>query len=645
MAKNKQNSKITQPPVKPPAANKPAAKPVKTARVENPEKWFIIILIAVAFIINARTIAYNYTYDDAVFTSENSYIGIKGIEAIPGLFTHAKNYNFDKSNTGQYRPLLPITFAVEHEVFGFKPAISHFINLVLFCLLIWVMFKLLRRMFPTYSIYIPFFIMLLYELHPIHTEVVASVKSRDEIMSLLLTVIAVLQSFRYVDDNKVKHLIISGVLFFVAMLTKESVTPFIGIVPLTLYFFTNAKPSKLLISAIPYVIATAIFVILGAVFLDKLTTNTHVAITENTFTGVKNFSEKLGTVLVVQLLFLRLLVFPHPLSFDYGYNQIPIVPVTNYVSLISLAVFVALIAYSIINFKKKDIYAYCIIFYLMAVSITANLFIEIGATAGERFLFISSLGFCMAVVFLLAKLFKTDISTVTYKNAPNFAYVILGISLLYSVKTVSRNEDWRNNLALFSSGVEVCPNSWRAQHCIGEELKLKILAADTPPELKKQYTAEAIDHFNKAIAIYADKADTHGDLGAIYFTDKQYDSAEVHLKRALELNPKLSAAAANLGTVYLTETKYSDALKYYLQADYVDPSNITAVFNTGVCFVQFKQYDSAVFYFKKSVAIAPDYYNHKGMEYIAIVYKMMGRMDSAVKYMGLAKVNNPAFTL
>jgi hypothetical protein len=424
MAKIKPNSKPIPPQAKPPVANKPIPKTPKPENNESkisPENWLLIILIAIAFIVNAHTITYNYTYDDAVFTSENSYIGIKGIGAIPGLFTHAKNYNFDKSNTGSYRPLLPITFAIEHEFFGFNPVVSHSINLILFCLLIWVLFKLLRRMFPTYSIYIPFFILLLYELHPIHTEVIASVKSRDELIALLFTVMGMLQSSKYVDDNKIKRLVLSGIYFFIAILSKESVTPFVAIVPLTLYFFTNARLSKLAAATVPYFVSAAVFVLLGIAFLDKVTTSAPVAITENAIVGVKNFSERLGTVLVIQLKNLQLLLFPHPLCFDYGFNQIPFVPVTNFVSLISLAIFLALIAYAVITFKKKSIYSYCIIFYLMAVSITSNLIILIGATMGERFLFISSLGFCIAVVFLLAKLFKTNLNTVTYENSKYFS--------------------------------------------------------------------------------------------------------------------------------------------------------------------------------------------------------------------------------
>ncbi len=648
MAKNKQTIKTNQPQPKAPAGNKITPKPSHPASTSATERSLILILIAIAFIVNIRTLTFSYTYDDAAFTTEQSLIGIRGISAIPELFTHAKNYNFDKSNTGSYRPLLPVTFAIEHAIFwdgttGFHPAVSHSVNLVLFGVLILVLFKLLRRIFNNYSVHLPFFILLLYELHPVHTEVVANVKSRDELLTLMFTALSMLQSFKYIDDNKNKHLILSGVYFLIALLAKESPVPFVVIVPLTLYFFTSGTLKNIVTAAVPYFVSAAFFVGLGYAFLDKAPKEATVAITENALIGASLW-ERLGTALFIQLKYIGLLLFPHPLTFDYSFNQIPYIGLANYKSLIALALIIALLVYAIMNLKKKSVYAWCILYYFIGMSITSNVFFLIGTTMGERLLFIPSLGFCIAVVFLLAKLFKLDTSTFTYSNSPKFAYVIIAISVLYSFKTIARNEDWTNNFELFKSGVAVSPNSWRAQYCLGAEYKIKVLAEANPQE-KEKLMNEAIKYFYQSLAIYPYKADTHADLGAMYLTGKKDDSAIVHLKRAVDLNPRLSSAAANLATVYLTELKYGEAAIYYRQTIALDPNNVIAVFNKAVCDVQFQRYDSAVYNFKRSIEINPEYNNHKAFEYTAITYKMMGKMDSALIYVRLAKNYNPGFTL
>lgn len=642
MAKQKQTKPINVPPARMPADNV-SSKSAGAASRGVTDNRLIIILIAIAFIVNIRTVTYSYTYDDTVFATEATLIGLRGIKAIPALFTHAKNYNYDKSNTGSYRPLLPVTFAIEHEFFGFQPGISHFINLIIFGLMIMVLYKLLRRMFDTYSMFIPFFILLLFELHPIHTEVVANVKSRDELLTFLFTAMSMIQSFKYIDTDKNKHLILSGIYFLIALWAKESPVPFIAIVPMTLYFFTDAKISKLLIAAVPYVISCAIFVFMGYIFLDKDPKEAVVAITENSLVDA-GLSDRLGTAFFIQLKYLGLLFFPHPLTFDYSYNQIPLIPVTHIKSLISLLVILPILAYAFITLKKKSIYSYAILYYFVALSITANIFIVIGTTMGERLLFIPSLGFCILVVFGLSKLLKTDAHTLTYSNSSKFAYVIITISVLYAGKTMARNEDWTNNMSLFSSGAEVSPDSWRAQFCVGAEYKLLALA-ETEPAKKAEYIKQAIKFFNASLAIYPNKPDTHADLGAMYLTSQQNDSAILHLGRAVQLNPRLSSAAANLGTVYLGLQKYPEAAYYYRKTIEVDPNNVVAVFNKGVCDYQFRQYDSAIYNFKQAIAISPDYNSHKAFEYTAMIYKMLGRMDSAGRYMGLARMYNPTFSL
>src|SRR5579872_4888235 len=173
-----------------------------------------IILIAVVLIINAPTINYNYTFDDPFFTRSNVLV-MKGIASIPEFFTHAAYYGVYKNQDAIYRPLMLTSFALEKQIVGyFNPGISHLINLFLFCLQIFALFTLLKKIFNNYSIYIPFFIVLLFELHPIHTEVIASVKSRDEIMALLFTCMCMLQTIKYIDTNKITCLVWSGFWFF-----------------------------------------------------------------------------------------------------------------------------------------------------------------------------------------------------------------------------------------------------------------------------------------------------------------------------------------------------------------------------------------------------------------------------------------------
>jgi len=56
----------------------------------------------------------------------------------------------------------------------------------------------------------------------------------------------------------------------------------------------------------------------------------------------------------------------------------------------------------------------------------------------------------------------------------------------------------------------------------------------------------SIEHNNKAIEFY---------------NKQQYKDAEVHFKKAIELNPKYAEAYANLGALYAKFKEYDKAIK------------------------------------------------------------------------------------
>lgn len=616
----------------------PAPKP-SSAKVIS-DNWYVVALVAVAFLINAHTLTYDYAYDDVVFTSRNTLIDTKGIAAIPELFTHGKNYSFQGRNYGSYRPLLPVSFALEKGLFGFNPAVSHLINLLMFCLLIVLLFKLLRKTFQGYSRYLIFFVLLLYELHPVHTEVIANVKSRDEIMAFIFASLCMLQSVEYVAKRKVKNLVLTGIYLLLALLSKESAISFLCIVPVTLYFFTPAKSRTIVISTIPCLVSAILFVVLQYYFLDPAP---KTSVLENALMGATGLSEKLGTIMWIQLRYIILLVFPYNLRSDYSFNEIPLIAITDYRALLSLALLTALLVYAVVNTRRKNIIAYCILFYFSSVCVTSNLFIEIGATMAERFLFVPSIAYCTAVAFLLAKLFKANTATLSYRTAPKFTWVILGISVLYSLKTVARNEDWKDNFTLFKNAVELSPGSWRTQNCMGTTYKEMAYAA-TDPELRKQYIAEAIGFYKEAILIYPDYDVTQANIGAAYYIAGDIDSAIVHLNRSIELGSESEIPYVNLGNVYLNLNKFDVAILNYKKALSIKPNDIMSLFYMGIAYVDLKKYDSAVINFKKTIEIAPEYNDHKAIEYVSIVYRTMGLMDSALKYKAMANQYNPSFS-
>ena len=165
-----------------------------------------LVLLLLPIVLYAAALSFGYALDDKLVLSENQYVqkGSKGIRDIFGneSLTGFLGKDYDMAVGARYRPLSLATFAVEHQIFGVKPGMSHFINILLYALTALLIYRLLSMFAPgnperKWYLSVPFIAALLFALHPIHTEVVANIKGRDEILALLLALAAAYYVLRF----------------------------------------------------------------------------------------------------------------------------------------------------------------------------------------------------------------------------------------------------------------------------------------------------------------------------------------------------------------------------------------------------------------------------------------------------------------
>ena len=108
----------------------------------------LILLILLALALHVNTLFNDYVLDDIVVMSQNTFVQ-KGFKGIPEILTtdYVKGYSSSTSvlSGARYRPLLLISFAIEHQFFGASPFVSHLINILLFALLVALLFNLLNK--------------------------------------------------------------------------------------------------------------------------------------------------------------------------------------------------------------------------------------------------------------------------------------------------------------------------------------------------------------------------------------------------------------------------------------------------------------------------------------------------------------------
>ena len=193
------------------------------------------IVFCFAFLLYANSIPNNYNLDDELVT-RNHKLTSQGISAIPEIFS-SPYYTDNAGYNYEYRPVVLSSFAIEHQFFGDNPYISHFFNLLLYALCCVILYRVLLKIIPGQLL--SACITLLFVANPTHTEVVCSIKNRDEILSLLFGLLAVYAALKAVVGKKWYVLLVPAFFLF-ALLSKTTVISFVIIIPVILIFFTQA---------------------------------------------------------------------------------------------------------------------------------------------------------------------------------------------------------------------------------------------------------------------------------------------------------------------------------------------------------------------------------------------------------------------
>lgn len=645
--------KKTPPPV--------AITPVKALA----DKWYGLICAILAFLLYANTLGHDYTVDDGTVI-QNNKITKKGISALPEIFTTSYRAGYWDRKEGLYRPLSVAMFAIEYEIAPGKPLLGHVVNVLLYILTAWFLFRFLRKLLHNQHPIIPFIITLLYIAHPLHTEVVANIKSRDEILCFLFAVLSMSAVITWIQTDKRSALISGAFLYFMALLSKESAITLIPVFPLIAYFCSD-KPVKFLSTSIfTFLAAGIVFIAIRYAVIGVITSNYELQLINNSIVAAKDFSERFGTAITILGKYLFLFVAPITLVFDYSYNTIPISSLFSGQALLSLIIYIILITLAVKGIREKQMYAFGILFFGITISLVSNLLFLIEATMAERFLYMPSLGLCIAVVMgavSLSKKFKIAEGSLVKMLTGNSVLLLFSVAiLLFSGRTIARNSDWKDNLTLLSADVKSSPNSARIRYAYGSALLIEQALKEDEENKKQAYLQQSIVQLEKGVSLIEDYADAWYHLGIAYketndavnaircfeksrsykpFKDaesyiavglaygmvNQFDKAIEDLNRAIALDPNSSEAYNNLGLYYNDKGNTKESLDALQKAVSLKPDFSKAWYNMGNTYAKSGDYRTAITRYQKAISLDGTYgdaYNNIGN-----CYATMNQTDSA----------------
>lgn len=259
-----------------------------------------IVIILLGLIFNLTSLHNEYALDDGIIIHQNDHV-IKGVKGIKDIMTKDAYESFyrrmnatDQLAGGRYRPLSVVSFAIEQEFIGAYPkdglypqrcwdtnqnkkddveedinddgvfnevdcqvkgaSLRHFVNIITLIIGVILLFLFFRNYIFKDNHDLAFLAALIFLMHPIHSEAIANVKSRDEIFSLIFISLTFFFSFKYMKEKDSKTLFWAAFNFLLALLSKEYAVVLIILIPIAIYIYGGLEfnINKFLLALVGY---------------------------------------------------------------------------------------------------------------------------------------------------------------------------------------------------------------------------------------------------------------------------------------------------------------------------------------------------------------------------------------------------------
>jgi Tfp pilus assembly protein PilF len=326
------------------------------------------------------------------------------------------------------------------------------------------------------------------------------------------------------------------------------------------------------------------------------------------------------------------------------------IPVTGWGNLqvmVSFVIHLGLFVYAVRKLREKHILSFAILYYFIAIAAYSNVVTPVAGIVGERFLFNASLGFVIASVYLIFRIFRTEPRSLTIEFNERAKIVVIFFLLLIplTVMTIQRNSEWHSLGELYESDIKYLEKSVRANVQYAE-FRMGEIYRD--PEYRLNGTVYEpvqqviISHFLTALKLYPDDYTTLNDLGEAYTNlSSKVDSGIVFLKKATALRPELQPAWMNMAMAYHKQNKLDSAISCYERVLKINPGALTAVLKMADLYNEKGEFGRAV---KMNEAVMKSYPN-LDIPYFNIGYYfiLLGDTATGIRYWEQAAQRNASY--
>lgn len=537
---------------------------------------FFFLIIGTLLYIN--TVKNDFSIDDSLVSRAHPNV-TRGFEGIPDILT-SSYMNEDGKIKGEFRPTTQISYAIEYELFGENPHISHFFNALLYGIICLLIYKLFTQIFdPKYHIYILLGV-LIFTVHPIHTEVVASIKNRENILGMLFGLLACLQILRFIQFKKTLHLILAFIFLMIAMLSKIDSIIFAGFFILIGIYKKSSWKNNLLFIAGVVIIYVFYHYYKNYVINADGYRNTDVL--ETPLVGdARNIPNTIGLALNSLWWYLRLNLFPYPLRFYYGTGIVNIPKWSDPTVWISFIIHSVLLFFGIKGMIKRSFYGFGIMWYLAGIYLFIQIIEPVTGIIAERHAFIANIGFSMLLSYLAIQFYnwlkKKDIQYA--KIARGFGIAFLVVFVLMILK---RNNEWYDANTLYATDAPKLEASTFFHFEYANQFARETGIDPSDTVKYKGNLLKSVDEYRKVLSAVPDHTTSWYNMGVSYIRMGDMENGRSSFEKAYQLDSTWRAVNHLIGMTNMLLGDTATAIQFYKKELAIKPNNgmsLDAIYN------------------------------------------------------------------
>jgi Flp pilus assembly protein TadD len=562
--------------------------------------WLSIGLIVLTTAVFLQVKHFEFVaLDDPLYVSENPHIA-------DGISTSSVAWAFTTSRAANWHPLTWLSHMADVQLFGLNAGAHHVTSAVLHLantlLLFWLLFRL------TGAAGRSAFVAAMFAVHPLHVESVAWISERKDVLSTLFWLLALWAYVAYVRKPGWGARVAVAVFFVLGLMAK----PMVVTLPFTLLLLdvwplerwksrSDGWPlvrEKLPLFGLAAAASAITFMVQQA--SGAVSSLANVSVADRISNAVYSYAAYLW-----HMFWPRGLAGFYPLGVDMPATQ-----------LLGALVVLAAVSTVAVRLARRAPYFFAGWWWYVVTLLPVIGLVQVGAQAmADRYTYVPMIGIAAIVAWGATDLFRR------YAGARVWlAAVATAVVALMAVTAHAQAQYWRNSTVFWTRAATkaLAVKDFQAHLRLGRVLTTQ------------GRTAEAIDHYAKAVELQPDSVDAQLLRGSAALELNRADVAATSFEAAAKLQPDRADAHQGLGLAQLALGDATSAVRSLDAAARLEPSSAVILNDLGWALLKARRPDEARSRLGESIRLKPDFAGAHAN--LALTYAVEGKLPEALPH-------------